>query len=80
MIKRMSFSILLTAAAAGMVAALYVAAFATFRDWNLNPGGLFHNADSTNWAIVAETALSWFVPVFVIAVSGTALILFFVRR
>lgn len=53
----------LAALAAGAAAGLAAAATATFLDWRLNPGGIFRDADGTRWAVVAETASSWFWPV-----------------
>ena len=46
---------------------LTVAAVMTFLEWRLNPGGIFHGAEGTNWSFVMDTALSWFGPVFVFA-------------
>jgi len=46
---------------------LAVAAAMTFLDWRLNPSGIFHGAEGTNWSFVMDTALSWFGPVFVLA-------------
>lgn len=46
----------------GVAVGLAVAATMTFLDWRANPGGIFHGADHTNWSVVLETALSWFVP------------------
>ena len=46
-----------------VVAGLSAAVAMTFYDWRLNPGGLFHDASGTNWPVVIETALSWFLPV-----------------
>ena len=34
-------------------------------EWLENPGGIFRNADGTNWEFVLETAASWLVPTFV---------------
>ena len=39
----------------------------TVVDWRLNPSGIFQNEQGTHWAVVAETALSWFWPVAVLA-------------
>ncbi len=47
----------------GAVVGLAVASAMTILDWRLNPGGIFHDAESTDWAIVSETAASWFLPV-----------------
>ena len=58
--------------AAGTGVGLIVASWMTMLDWRLNPGGIFRGAEGTNWSIVIETGLSWFVPV---AVAATALVL-----
>ena len=62
--------------AAGVVLGLIVAAIMTTLDWRLNPGGIFHNAQGTDWGIVKETAFSWFLPV-TLAASVVAVILLF---
>ncbi len=36
----------------------------TIADWWLNPAGIFHDERGTDWAVVFETAGSWFWPVF----------------
>lgn len=64
----------------GTVAGLIIAAMATFLDWRTNPSGIFHDSSGTDWLIVAETGLSWFVPVFVIATAVTFLILLWTKR
>lgn len=65
---------------AGMAAGSIVAAITTFLDWRTNPAGIFHDSSGTNWPIVAETAASWFVPVFVLATAVTFLVLFLTKR
>lgn len=50
-------------ACVGGAAGVAVASTMTLLEWRLNPGGIFHLGDKTDWAIVQETALSWFVPV-----------------
>jgi len=62
--------------AIGVFVGLVVAFIMTFLDWRLNPGGIFHNAQGTNWTVVADTAISWFAPMSII-VSATALLLIF---
>jgi hypothetical protein len=47
-----------------LIAAL-VALPPTVSDWRLNPGGIFHGPAGTDWGIVWQTGLSWFLPVFV---------------
>jgi hypothetical protein len=47
-----------------VVAGLGVALPTTWADWRLNPAGIFRSeSGGTDWSIVLETALSWFVPV-----------------
>lgn len=46
----------------GVAVGLAIAAIMTFLDWRTNPGGIFRNVQGTNWSVVLETALSWFVP------------------
>lgn len=49
--------------AVGLLTGLTVAGIATYLDWRVNPGGLYHGADGTHWDIVGDTAMSWLVPV-----------------
>ncbi len=51
----------------GLVTGLAVAVSMSFLDWRLNPAGLFHSENGTNWGAVIETAISWFVPVALLA-------------
>ena len=57
----------------GFVAGLLVSVPVTISDWRRNPSGLFHDDQGTNWAIVTETAFSWFWPVALFAFVATAL-------
>ena len=59
---------LLLILAFGAAVGLVVSVVMTFLDWRLNPGGIFHGAEGTDWMIVWETAFSWFAPAFVLAV------------
>ena len=61
----------------GIVVGLIVALGMTYVDWRHNPQGLFHNEDGTHWRVVIETAISWFVPVGLVAVPCS--LLFFHR-
>ena len=65
---------LLLAVGVGALVGVVVAAVMTFLDWRLNPGGIFHDTQGTDWGIVLETAVSWFGPVFVV-VTVLALLL-----
>ncbi len=60
---------LLLSLAFGAALGAVVAAIMTFMDWRLNPGGIFHGADGSDWSIVLETALSWFGPVFALSTA-----------
>ena len=68
----MTWRNLRVAAAVGFGAAFVIAAWITFFDWRLNPGGIFRDSQGTNWSIVLETGWSWFFPV---AIAATALAL-----
>ncbi len=59
---------------AGLAAGVIVAVPMTIRDWRLNPSNLFHNEQGTDWAIVMETALSWFWPVALVALVATGIV------
>jgi hypothetical protein len=52
---------IMTGAATSAVVTLVIVVW----EWLENPGGIFHNADGTNWGFVFETATSWFVPTFI---------------
>lgn len=51
----------------GVTIGVGVAAAATLLDWRFNPAGIFHDEDGTRWSVVWETAVSWFVPVALVA-------------
>ena len=68
------------ALALGTASGLIVAASATWRDWRLNPGGIFHGADGTDWSVVAETAWTWFWPVASVAAALALPLLVLLRR
>lgn len=63
----MAYRVFLAGSAAAVVAGLLVAIPMTVADWRLNPSGIFHNEQDTQWTVVAETALSWFWPVALLA-------------
>ena len=63
----------------GISVGLVITAWVTFFDWRLNPGGIFRDAEGTNWSIVLETGWSWFFPV-AIAATALALIVAMVLR
>jgi len=64
----------------GAVVDLVVASAMTVLDWRLNPGGIFHNTQGTDWTVVMETAVSWFVPISVLVSVLALLVLFWVTR
>ena len=64
----------------GAVVGLLVASAITFLDWRLNPGGIFHNAQGTDWAVVTETAISWFAPVSVLVGFVSISVLYWLQR
>ena len=64
----------------GVAVGLIVAFIMTFLGWRLNPGGIFHNAQGTDWTIVIETAVSWFVPMSVVVSASALLVLFLFAR
>ena len=60
----------------GIALGIFVAAIMTTLDWRLNPSGIFHNEQGTNWAVVFETAFSWFLPVTLTASAAMILLVF----
>ena len=64
--------------ALGLVASLVLAMVMTYADWRLNPGEIFWNERGTNWEIVRETLVSWFVPTIPAAVILSVAVLFLV--
>ncbi len=64
----------------GATAGLFVASVVSFLDWQLNPSGIFHSDLGTNWRIVWETWISWFVPVFVIGSAVSVPVLFWFSK
>ena len=65
-------------AALGVVASLVLAGVMTYADWRLNPAGIFHGEQGTNWTFVRETFISWFVPTIPAAVILAIAVLFLV--
>lgn len=64
----------------GIAAGLIVAFTMSLLDWHRNPSGIFHGAQGPDWAIVMETALSWFVPVAALASAVSLPFLYWLRR
>ncbi|MDY7093956.1 MAG: hypothetical protein SX243_13395 [Acidobacteriota bacterium] len=55
---------LLLGLALAFAASIIVAVIATVIDWWKNPSGLFHGPEGTQWRIVFDTFLSWWIPGF----------------
>lgn len=67
----------------GVAVSLAVTLFVVTWEWLENPGGIFRGEAGTNWGFVLDTAISWFVPVFVSAavlVSALQLLWWLVSR
>ena len=60
----------------GFLTGLVISAAMTVLDWRLNPSSIFHDERGTDWAVVTETALSWFVPAALAASLATAVVLY----
>ena len=71
---------LFVGAIVGLVAGLVVSVSITFVDWRLNPSEIFHNEHGTDWAVVFETAASWFWPVFLAAFLFAVAVHYWVSR
>ncbi|WP_237132726.1 hypothetical protein [Pseudohongiella sp. O18] len=57
----------------GFTFASIAALIFTMWDWLENPGGIFRDANGTNWNFVYDTAVSWFVPTFItVAIIASA--------
>ncbi len=50
----------------GVTVGFIVASVMSFLDWRLNPSGIFHSDLGTDWRVVWDTWISWFIPVFVV--------------
>jgi len=64
----------------GSLVGLIIAVGMTFVDWRLNPAGIFHSEEGTDWDIVFETALSWFWPVALIVLVLTVIMHSWISR
>ncbi len=65
----------------GVSVGLVVAFAMSYVDWQHNPQGIFHDELGTNWDIVLETAVSWFVPVAPITfILSVAVLSWFSRK
>lgn len=64
----------------GLITGMVVAGIMTYQNWQLNPSGIFHNAEGTNWAVVWETALSWLLPVWALGSALVLIILLIISR
>lgn len=65
---------------AGTISGIVVALVMTALDWRLNPSGIFHQEHGTHWPFVFETAISWFIPVFLLVGVLTWVVLFLIGR
>lgn len=65
---------------AGTISGVVVALVMTALDWRLNPSGIFHQEHGTDWLVVMETALSWFVPVLLLVSTLTWIVVFLIGR
>jgi allophanate hydrolase subunit 1 len=45
-----------------LAGAILIAAGVTAWEWLENPSGIYHDATTTQWQIVYDTAISWFMP------------------
>lgn len=63
---------------AAVLFAVSVASLATVVDWRENPGEIFRSTEGTQWMIVWETWVSWFLPG--LAVGAVAVCLWMVGR
>ena len=66
--------------ALGAAIAFLVAAAMTFADWQLNPAGIFHGPDGTNWGFVWDTWISWFFPALPAAAVAALVIIWLYSR
>ncbi|MCB1645771.1 MAG: hypothetical protein KDI36_09970 [Pseudomonadales bacterium] len=60
--------------ALGVVVSVTVAAFVTVWEVIENPGGIFRNAEGTNWQFVFDTAWSWLEPTFMATVVAASVV------
>ncbi|XOV83266.1 MAG: hypothetical protein ACFHXK_20740 [bacterium] len=45
-----------------LAGAVFITAAVTLWEWWENPSGIYHDGATTDWQIVYETAISWFLP------------------
>ena len=48
----------------GLAIAVVFALVICVWEWIENPGGIFHDANGTNWQFVYDTGISWLIPMF----------------
>jgi hypothetical protein len=80
MVQLMNFKQWGIGAGIGIGTGLLISSVMTFIDWYINPGELFHKAGAANWAIILETASSWFFPVAGIAIPIAWAVIFLRTR
>lgn len=64
----------------GLTAGLLVGGYYAYTDWQLNPGGIFHNEQGTDWGIVIDTVTSWWLPIAAWGTGITWVVLFVVGK
>ena len=69
-----SFRKVITAALWALTFACGLAVLMTFWDWLENPSAIFHNAQGTDWQFVWETAISWWLPGWLLALPVALLL------
>lgn len=64
----------------GVATGLITGAAFAYTDWCLNPGGIFHNQQGTDWGMVMETVTSWWLPVAGAVTALSWVVLFVMYR
>ncbi len=57
----------------GIVFSILITTVFTVMDWSRNFGGIFRDQSGTNWPIVYETAMSWFLPTLIYSALAASL-------
>jgi len=58
----------------GTSVSLAVTVFVTSWEWIANPGGIFRDANGTNWQFVYDTAISWLIPTFLYTAVAASIV------
>jgi hypothetical protein len=64
----------------GLFTGMVIAVIITYQDWQLNPSGIFHGEQGTNWPVVWETALSWLLPIWALVSALLLICLLIISR